>query len=86
MLTTHRRASPLNQVKLSTGLDLMDTRGDHLQCFCPRRAPVAHLVRDVVAVLQQQVHQSVCPQQEANQLIQQKGGLDESDGSTEDGG
>ena len=45
-----------------------------------------HLVGDVVTALQQQECHSVCPQQEVNHLIQQCGGLDESDSSTEDGG
>ncbi|KAF3857646.1 hypothetical protein F7725_010847 [Dissostichus mawsoni] len=45
-----------------------------------------HLVRDVVAALQQQVSQSVRPQQEVNDLIQQRGGLDQSDDSREERG
>lgn len=45
-----------------------------------------YLVWDVITVLQQQVSQTLCPQQEVDQLIQQRWGLDESDNSTEDGG
>ncbi len=40
----------------------------------------------MVTALQQQLSHCVRPQQEVDQLIQQEGGLDESDGSTEEGG